>query len=478
MKVIRPSTLIGDLLEDYPFLVESLASYRPQYAVLRDASVRAAIGPVATLERVAPLAEVPLDRLLQHIADEIRQQTGTAPTIAPEPTPTGSREKIELLKGIIRSLHEGRDVARAREEFARLIGQVVPHEIAAMEQELIREGMPPDEVQRLCDVHVSVVRHALDTEEPPRPPPGHPLDTYMRENREIASRADRWAELSRSVDEGTWERVAGDLGRALDELSGVEIHYRRKENQLFPALEAHGLSGPSQVMWALHDDVRRMLKEMRSAVAHRRLDRIRETGPELARVVSEMIYKEERILFPTAWKVLTEEEWEKIRMGDEEIGYLVPPEGTWPRGARAGKALEAKPGNIALTTGTLTLEQLDRMLVTLPVEFSFVDDKDIVRYYSGHAKRIFPRSPGVIGRTVQNCHPPKSLHVVNAILEAFHKGERDHARFWIPLGERLVHISYHAVRDEGGNYLGCVEVTQDITDLKRLEGKKRLLDWS
>ena len=177
--------------------------------------------------------------------------------------------------------------------------------------------------------------------------------------------------------------------------------------------------------------------------------------------------------------MLTEEEWCLIRSGDEEIGYVVKPEDNWPAAApgEAGSATFDTSGLLPLDTGALTLKQLNRMLVSMPVEFSFVDENDEVRYYSGHDERIFPRSPAVIGRKVQNCHPQKSVHMVNAILEAFRAGTRNVAEFWIPFQGKFLHISYYAVRDEDGRYLGTLEVTQDISKLQQLKGEKRLLDW-
>lgn len=481
MKTLTPKTTVHELLEAFPFLLDYLAGYHPKFAILRNAAMRATMGRIATLEQVAGIGDVPLERLLKDLAARIGEQTGAAPAVEAVAAAGGpDRAKTETLKKIIRSLHEGKDSAAARAEFARLLGQVQPNEIAAMEQELIREGMPVGEIHKLCDLHVNVFRESLETHEDVQAPPGHPVHTYLAENHEIMRRADLFTERCRNMPEPAQAENWNGLREALNAMAAVETHYTRKENQLFPYLEKHGFTGPSQVMWGIHDDVRRMLKALRAAGEKKDIAAVRETGPEAARVIAEMIYKEEKILLPTALRMLTEEEWKRIRAGDDELGYVVPPAGPWPSetaGAAEARVPADASGQIPLNTGVLTLKQLDRMLMSMPVEFSFVDENDEVRYYSGHDERIFPRSPAVIGRKVQNCHPQKSVHMVNAILEAFRAGTRNVAEFWIPFQGKFLHISYHAVRDESGRYLGTLEVTQDITKLQHLKGEKRLLDW-
>ena len=199
--------------------------------------------------------------------------------------------------------------------------------------------------------------------------------------------------------------------------------------------------------------------------------------------ISDMIYKEENILFPMALETLTDEEWGRVLYGSDELGYslIIPDTGWKPAEGPLSKAPpERKAGGEAplwLSTGGLTPKQLDLILTTLPVDITFVDAEDRVQYYSANKERIFPRSPGIIGRAVQNCHPPDSLHIVQNILDAFRSGEKDTSEFWIQLGEKFIHIRYYAIRDESGSYEGCLEVSQDVTGIRKLEGERRLLDW-
>jgi DUF438 domain-containing protein len=210
----------------------------------------------------------------------------------------------------------------------------------------------------------------------------------------------------------------------------------------------------------------------------------------LAKMIDDMVTKEEKVLHPMAIDTLSDEEWAKIRAGEGDIGYaFVSDVPEWPTrvagdeagaaGAPAGGTTTAAAGDdglLALNTGGLRLEELNLVLGVLPIDFQYVDEHDRVRFYSeGH--RIFPRSPGVIGRKVQNCHPPASVHKVQQIIDAFRAGEKDVAEFWIEMQGTFLHIRYFAVRDSGGAYRGVVETVQDVTAIRALEGQRRLLDW-
>lgn len=477
MTQLSRNTTVAELIEAYPYLIEDLPSRYPRLAPLRNPAARAAMASIATLERASMAAGVSVEEFLQSIADMVRQRSGHAPDIEPAEPATDRQERIVRLKEIIKGLHEGGSLEEARRQFHAVAGTASAREIAEMEQQLLREGVPVEEIQRLCDLHVHVFRLGLDRQGPAEAPAGHPVHTYMAENRVLEQAANRLVDLCRRLQAGETVDQREALA-VLEDVRKVDLHYTRKEHQLFPALEAHGFTGPSQVMWAHHDDIRARVKALIRAVEAGDLATVVRDGWETARRISEMVYKEEHILFPAALSVLSDEEWVRMRQGDDAIGYIVPPAAEWPAASTTGQPGPAvSAGEVPLSTGSLTVEQLDRMLTSLPVEISFVDDQDTVRFYSDHAERIFPRSPGDIGRAVQNCHPPKSLHKVQAILSAFRAGTRDTARFWINFQGRKILITYHAVRSKDGRYLGCMEVTQDITDIQALEGERRLLEW-
>lgn len=392
-----------------------------------------------------------------------------------------SQPRKELLKGLIRDLHAGGDLQEIQARFRKLIGEVSAVEIAQMEQELISEGLPVEEVKKLCDVHVSVFQQGLQGETSPEMTPGHPVHTFKYEN--FAA-----GEVLSLLDEAIGALPdAGALARTrvhAEQLAEVNQIYLRKENLLFPFLEKHGVSGPSAVMWATHDDIRAQIKAFRQAIQEGQAEQIRAIYGPLATAIRQMFYKEEHILYPTALKVLSDAEWLAIRKQSDEIGYcLVCPGDQWqPATAEAAELPVARTAYqaggdemIPLDTGALTREQINLLLTHLPVDVTLVDENDVVRFYSQTRERLFARTPAIIGRKVQNCHPPNSLAVVNRILDDFRSGKRDVAEFWIQMGDKFVHIRYFALRNPEGHYRGTIEVTQDIAPLRALEGERRLL---
>ena len=408
-----------------------------------------------------------------------------------DPTPKSREERVEILKGIIEDLHAGADIEGLKQRFADLIKDVEATEIARMEQRLVEEGMPPEQIKKLCDVHVEVFKESLERQKAPDTQPGHPVHTFRAENEALTAVADKFVAaleaLGSPPTDAALESGRDTLRGLLDQLMTVDAHYLRKENQLFPFLEKHGVSGPTQVMWAIHDDIRALLKKARAALFSGDASGLLSAGVEAAKTLREMTYKEEKVLFPMSLDTLSDTEWAEIRAGEGELGYalVTPGQGWKPADAGPGQAPAAAPepssaapgGRVPLSTGALTPEQIDLLLLNLHLDVSFVDENDEVRYYSAAKERIFPRSPGIVGRKVQNCHPPDSVHVVNGILEAFKSGARDTAEFWIALHGGLVYIRYFAMRDANGSYRGTLEVSQDVTGIRELEGEQRLLDW-
>ncbi len=395
-------------------------------------------------------------------------------------------ERLAILKQLIKDLHAGAAFDEVKRRFGELIKDVSPGEIADMEQALIAEGMPEEEIKRLCDVHAALFADMLKPPSGPQLGEGHPVDTFKRENEALGAVArDLRAKLTGlgdPPDADEFKQQAGNIQALLEQLGEVEKHYLRKENQLFPVMEQVGITGPPKVMWAVHDDIRALLKSARKAVADGDAIAAVNNGFTFLDKLEDMITKEENILFPMALEKLSDENWTAVRTGEEEIGYaLIEPreyaDTAAPSTTAAPPSASEHKDALKLSTGALTLEQVNLMLTHLPVDVSFVDENDEVRYYSDVKERIFPRSPGVIGRKVQNCHPPASVHTVQKILEAFRSGEKDVAEFWIELQGKFVHIRYFAVRDGVGKYRGTLEVSQDVTDIRKLKGERRLVNW-
>ena len=409
-------------------------------------------------------------------------------------------EKQEKLKAIILKLHRGASVAEVKKDFAALIQGVSAAEVAEMEQALINNGMPVEEIQHLCEVHVEVFRASLDKEKVSSKVPGHPVQTMLEENRAARTkiRALKRAVLSWRFGVGTNTKVSA----ALEDLSKILVHYTRKENQLFPYLEQKEFTGPSRVMWGKHDEIRALFKEAREKVARNDRSAIGSLHPLVGKI-GRMIFMEEHILIPEAIRRLSDEDWARIRQGEDAIGFawvqpgalydpqlvLAELKGTQNQSdaptvksesASTTTTAPEKPFSgeqVQLATGLVLRELLSTALASMPVDISIVDAQDKVVYYSDSPHRIFPRSPAVISRAVQNCHPQKSVATVNRILDAFRKKEKSSARFWLEMGGKFILIEYHALYDADGTYAGTLEFSQDLTELRALQGQRRLLDW-
>ncbi|MGI5864837.1 MAG: DUF438 domain-containing protein [Myxococcales bacterium] len=483
---LNENTKIHDLLETRPFLLDYLVGYAPEFSKLKNPAVRATLGRIATVAMAAKIGGKDAQAMLEDIASEIERHTGERPAIgelAPA-RPEEAQARRETLKSIIRGLHEGQDLADLKERFDLLLRDVGATEIGRLENELItKDGMPAEEVRRLCTLHVEVFKPALAGKGTPEMPPGHPVHTFMLENRalERACRAleAEIAALGAPPRPERLEARRAAIRGLLEQLASVERHYVRKENLIFPLLEKAGVSGPPQVMWAVHDDIRALLKTARAAAEAGDAAALAKDGSEAARELVDMVFKEEAILFPMCLDLFTDADWAEVRKAEAEIGYtLAKPGAGWQPREEAEQPAQPSLARLALDTGLLSVEQVNLVLNHLPVEISFVDENDEVRYYSGGETRIFPRSPQVIGRKVQNCHPPKSQHIVERILDEFRQGKRDSAEFWINMRGRMLLIRYFAVRDAKKAYRGTLEVTQDVTHIRQLEGERRLLDWS
>lgn len=387
------------------------------------------------------------------------------------------------MKSIISDLHKGGDFNELKQRFATMAEGVSHDEIADMEQELIREGIPETEIKKMCDVHVAMFKDSMDIFGKLDAPPGHPIATFVLENRAIQKVIDKVkADIQQvnpmdvpSKENPIWNKLANNI----NQLREIDKHYLRKEHQLFPYLEKKGFTGPSQVMWAIHDDIRSLLKTASSSLVSQDWMSLLITLPNVLTQIEDMFFKEEKILFPVALEKLTPEEWDTIKRNSAEIGFTLigSTEESNPIIPISLRKSEVSGDRLSLDTGALTLEQVNLILKHLPIELSFVDENDEVRYYTELPNKIFPRTPEVIGRKVQNCHPPKSLHIVTEILNQFRAGKRDVAEFWIQIQGKYLHIRYFAVRDENNNYRGTLETVQDITSIRSLEGERRLLEW-
>jgi len=402
-----------------------------------------------------------------------------------------SEKKKKMLKEIISQLHAGLPPQEVKERFKQVLEGVSSEEIARIEQELVKEGMPREELQRLCDVHMAVFSEQLGKQEL-KVPQDHPINILLEEHKILLQLLEKLSTTADIVAQACDLVYVGDdivqMRKIVEELSDAEKHYLREENVLFPVLEKHGITEPPAIMWMEHDKIREKKKQIYSMVQKydaRDFQEFKRNLIENTRTLSSMlsshISKENTVLYPTALKIISKKEWNDIRRDFDEIGYccftpkhltktaITPKEKTY--------AASAAEDTLQFDAGSLSKDEVEAILDTIPVDISFIDANDAVKYFNKADKRIFVRTKAVIGRKVQLCHPQKSVHIVNRIVEAFKTGKKNSAEFWISMNNRLIHIRYFAVRERNGKYLGTIEVTQDLTDLKKIEGQRRLLDW-
>lgn len=391
--------------------------------------------------------------------------------------------RANFIKGLLSQLHEGKSIGELKQQFAQTFDGVSASEIAEAERTLIEEGMPVEEVQRLCDIHAAVFEGSIEQIHAPEKKdaseqPGHPVHTLIAENRAIESlietRIRPYLNTLLGGDGGDNAALYADL----QELLAIDKHYSRKENLFFPYLEKHGITAPPKVMWGVDDKIRAAIKQT-AALAAENADakKLADMLSETLGMVEEMISKEENILVPMLSETLSPNEWQRIAQESAEIGFcLIDTPPVWEAdetGAAAPQPVQT--GSISFPTGILTPQEITRLLDTLPVDITFVGSDDTVRYFSQGAERVFPRNKAIIGRKVTDCHPPASVHIVEGIINDFKSGKKTHEDFWIHLGDKYVFIRYYAVRGENGEYLGTLEVTQDIAPLQKIEGEKRLV---
>lgn len=310
-------------------------------------------------------------------------------------------------------------------------------------------------------------------------PEGHPIRVYFQENDIIHSLLEELNNTNPTEDFQKYLNV-------FNELQTIEKRFSRKENQLFPFLERKGWNGPSQGMWSFHDTLRDQIRLILYYIKTKNPEKISTNTPYLIDGIYRLMHTEETVLFPNALALLTEDDWIVMRIGEDEIGWMLPekPISFQKQGyLHPSEDFSKREITFSLENtshfdeGYMTVEQVNLLFKTIPLDLTYVDENDKVIFYNRGEERVFPRSAGIIGREVKFCHPPKSVDTVLKIVDSFRKGTKNEASFWINFKERLIYIRYFAVRDADKNYKGVIEMSQDITEVKKIEGEKRLLDW-
>jgi len=389
----------------------------------------------------------------------------------------------DILTTILRDLCTGGDPDAAMHHFGDACESLDKETFSSIIEELEEEGLFVQSNPKVATFYHDVLVEKLAAGQLKQFEPGHPVRVYLEENRLLRALFAEINQLDPLTEREGFERL-------FQQIAGVELHYVRKENQLFPCLERHGWDSPSKNMWAFHDDIRARIKEVRLVLEAGDMQQVALLFPLLQDEMTRLMSVEETRLLPNALQLLDKSEWQAMRAGDEEIGWMLnetPPPYPAPveeeayvhpsQVERSGELPFATENRFHYDEGYMTPEQVNLIFRHLPLDITYVDENDRVVFYNRGEDRLFPRSAGIIGREVRYCHPPKSVDTVLRILEEFKRGTKDVADFRIHVKGRFVQIRYFAVRDEAKNYRGVLEMSQDITDIKTLEGEQRLLDW-
>ncbi len=379
-------------------------------------------------------------------------------------------KRQEQLKKLIQRLHRGEDRSEVEAEFKRDFAYVTGAEIAQMEYNLVQDGVSVEEIQSLCDVHASLFQGSL-SELHQDVLTINPISIFEEENNEYTTLVEKALKFKQET-QLKLSVVKPYLLDLIEKFRSIDAHYSKKENVFFPFLEKHGIETIPQVMWGVDNQIREKLKDAFITLSSSDdVSLIMDKFYQMVDMVKEMITKENMILFPLLRDTLSENDFKAIAQAlenPENAIYQSKEE------VQTSSESEVVDGDVRMSMGRLSTTEVNAIMNTLPLDMTFVDANDRVKFVSQGKHRIFDRPASVIGRPVHLCHPPQSVHIVKAIVEDLRSGKKDHEDFWINFRGQFVYIRYYAVRDEAGEYLGCLEVTQEISEIRSLEGEKRL----
>jgi DUF438 domain-containing protein len=394
-----------------------------------------------------------------------------------------NKGSITLPEGMLKfslAIIHGNNPVSAVNENKDIIDNVTPEQVIILVDELLETNLPLDElkpgINKIINLFYSTLKNYPDVELQKNSFP----DFLMRNNQEMDKRLKNIRPFIRQINKNRHDQAAKrSLIKGFTGLMVFEHHYSIKENVLFPVLEKYWEKYKClQIMWSFHDDIRRNLKQVNSILEKAELDlpRFNKLSGDLYFMMYAIKFREEKILFPVMQKSIPKREIKNMLYNSRDMLFpYVRPEF---KDLAPEKPADKPKNEINLGTGFLTAKQITMLFNHLPVDITYVDETNKVKYFSSPKHRIFPRTNSIIGRDVKNCHPPESYHVVEEIIEEFRLGRQDQASFWINRGELCILIKYFAVRNKSGKYCGVVEVSQEVSDIRKIDGEKRLLDWN
>lgn len=392
-----------------------------------------------------------------------------------------NEERVNRLIEYVKGLQDNLNGKELYKRYKKDIESVNPQEVFEIFYSLLQDESKPKEILVYLDKVINVFYKSLVAYEWIKPENDNFLLDLILENEAIVKKLDYIKEI---LKEHTLNIKKKKLIPKIEELQLFNDHYLKKENILFPYLEKKmdkfkGLS----IMWALHDEVRKQFKDI-IEILKKEESSEKEINIEIGKLffaILGLVKKEELILFPAASEVLNQNDWYEMHKQSLEYNFPFIDKKTFETIYDGSEVITQRFNEgyqFKTETGELSLQQIMMIFNALPVDLSFVDENNKVKFFTRPKDRIFPRSPAIIDRDVKNCHPPDSVHIVEEIIESFRSGKQETAKFWINLKSKVILIQYFALRDIEGNYKGTLEVSQDITEIQKLEGEKRLLDWN
>ncbi len=426
--------------------------------------------------------------------------------------------KIIAIKEMLREIHYGRNVDEAKEKLKDILLSVKPWEIPIIEQQLIKDGITVAQIANMCNVHIEIFKSQLNLQENLKNiPEWHPLDILLKENENIIRDSELISFYVKTIenekDKEKLKTILEELKNFIRTIWDIKNHYLKLQLIVYPYLERRGITAVPRVLWTKEDEIMDNLRDAtKSLFENKDLDTIIKKLKELSSSLSDQVYREDNILYPTIWVLFKEGEWAMIHEQFFKLGFykLYPSPDSWKSNAQkiypfqvesriSDEDVKKLPeemrnvimsfgldqdnysprdeNSIVLNEGYLNAEEINSIFHALPFEITFIDKNDRLKFFNDGNDIYFKRTKATVGRKVELCHPPKSVHMVKKIIEDFKNGKRDVAEFWINIKDRKIHIRYFPVRDSNGEYLGTLEVVQDITDIKKIEGEKRLMDF-
>ncbi|HEC96458.1 MAG TPA: DUF438 domain-containing protein [Euryarchaeota archaeon] len=417
-------------------------------------------------------------------------------------------EKIEIVKKILKALHDGKDVKTLKEEFKEVLSKISPFEIPIIEQELIKEGMEISEILKLCDLHVELFRDFLQSRELSDVPQGHPIDLLMRENEYILKQAEALNlyanKIEKEIDKEKIKRILSELSKILGELRKIRLHYRKVQMLIYPYLERRGIIAVPRVLWGREDKIIVGLRELYQLFLKAQEDpeeyvkRLANKMKEIANEISELIFRENKILYPATWALLSEGEWAAIHEIANDMGYIIDVKDIWEPKAKPIMPYELKDleiteeqlkrlpeefketlksiepdryeikseEDIELSTGFLSKEEIEALFRSLPLEITYANKDARVKFYT--ESRIsggFVRAKTIVGRRVGFCHPPRLEDFVMRVVKELTERKEDYREYWTKMGDRVIRVMIIAVKNKKGETIGYLETVEDFTEV-------------